>query len=144
MLRQFHTRDAMLSSLGTLVAGRFDDDPKEILDHLEQIGWHFEGDIGITFPVVDREPMLAVTDADCAELPEPICRALKPNLETMLRAAANGDLCIMECQLKSTGETVAAICAASRDEDEVTMTPFGVMLCGNTYEMLTPPEECQQ
>lgn len=138
-LRAFNTREAMLASLGGNVAELFNDCPKEVLDHLEQRGWHFEGDIGITFPEVDTDALLAVTQPDCVELEEPICMALQPNLSTLISAAKNGDLCLMECHLKSTGEQVAAICAAGGSPEETVFTPFGVMLCGNPYEMLIPP-----
>ena len=62
------------------------------------------------------------------------------NLDTLIRAANNGDLCLMECRWRATGEKVAAVCAASRDADgSVIFTPLAVMMNGNPYDMLLPP-----
>jgi hypothetical protein len=88
--------------------------------------------------------MNAVTDASTTKAMKRksfrLCRALASNLDTLITAAKNGDLCLVECKLISTGETVAAICAAHQGDDgTVEVTPFGVMLAGNPYEMLTPP-----
>ena len=68
------------------------------------------------------------------------CAAHKENLKTLERAFEDGSVCLMEVTLKSTGERVAAICAASRTgDDEVSFTPFAIMLNGNPCELLEPP-----
>ena len=48
-------------------------------------------------------------------------------------------MALLECQLKSTGETVAVITAVNRDDEEYGFVPFAVMLNGNPYDMLNPP-----
>jgi hypothetical protein len=60
----------------------------------------------------------------------------KRNLQTILKAANAGDLGLVECQLVSTGERVAVLCAKTEDSQVV---PFAILLNGNPYELLTPP-----
>lgn len=78
-------------------------------------------------------------------LTQPGCAVERPakahaaNLKAILRAAGCGALGLLECQLKATGEKVAVLTAFGREGDEVTMTPFAVLLNGNPYEMLNPP-----
>lgn len=79
-------------------------------------------------------------------LTQPGCEVDKPaqahaaNLRTIYKAARNRDLALMECQLKTTGEKVAVLCAVQFDGTEYQMTPCAVMLNGNPYEMLNPPD----
>jgi hypothetical protein len=99
-----------------------------------------EEELGLEFKKSPDTPqILAVTQRDCLDLKETMCRALAPNFETLKRAAAAGDLALLECRLVATGETVAAIVAVSTDGEGGSFTPFAVMLCGNPYEMLEPP-----
>jgi hypothetical protein len=66
-------------------------------------------------------------------------RQHKPNFETLQHAFANGDIALMEYQLKTTGEAVAVIVAVNRDGDEFGFVPFAMMFDGNPYELLNPP-----
>ncbi len=66
-------------------------------------------------------------------------RQHKPNFETLQEAFANGDVALMECQLKATGQPVAVIVAVTRDGDEFGFVPFAMMFDGNPYEQLNPP-----
>ena len=73
----------------------------------------------------------------------------KTNFQTLQDAFANGDVALMECQLTATGEEVAVICAANRQENGgVEFAPFAMLFNGNPYEMLNPPKPdggfCQQ
>ena len=62
------------------------------------------------------------------------------NLKTIIRAAEAGALGLMECEFKATGEKVAVLCAFTPDDKGmINMTPFAVLLNGNPYEMLNPP-----
>jgi hypothetical protein len=64
----------------------------------------------------------------------------KANFDTLQQAFRNGDVALMECQLSATGEPVAVVCAANRQEDgSVEFAPFAMMFAGNPYEMLNPP-----
>lgn len=68
------------------------------------------------------------------------CVGNKESLRTLKRALEDGSVCLMEVTLKATGERVAAICAASQTgDDEMSFTPFAIMLNGNPYELLEPP-----
>ena len=65
----------------------------------------------------------------------------RQNFETLQHAFAAGDVALMECQLAGTGEEVAVVCAASRQEDgSVEFAPFAMLFNGNPYEMLNPPK----
>jgi hypothetical protein len=65
----------------------------------------------------------------------------KSNLKTIIRAAKEGDLCLMAATEKDTGRRVDLLCAASYDRasGEVVMTPMAQMFMGNPYEMFDPP-----
>ena len=67
-------------------------------------------------------------------------RQHKPNFETLKEAFANGDVALMECQLKSTGEAVAVVVALNQDGEDFSFVPFAIMFNGNPYELLNPPD----
>ena len=63
------------------------------------------------------------------------------NFDALRQAFANGDAALMECQLATTGEPVAVVCAANRQEDGgVEYAPFAMLFDGNPYELLNPPD----
>lgn len=64
----------------------------------------------------------------------------RPNFDTLQSAFQNGDVALLECELKSTGESVAVIVAVNRDSEEFGFVPFAMMFNGNPYEMLNPPD----
>jgi hypothetical protein len=64
----------------------------------------------------------------------------RPNFDTLQSAFQNGDVALLECQLKSTGESVAVIVAVNRDGEEFSFAPFAMMFNGDPYEMLNPPD----
>lgn len=67
-------------------------------------------------------------------------KAHSANLKTIILAAKVGALGLMECEFKATGEKVAVLCVFSEDDNkQIHMTPFAVLLNGNPYEMLNPP-----
>ena len=63
------------------------------------------------------------------------------NFQTLLRAAENGDLALMECADALTGETRYVICAGGREGSDFLFTPFGHLADGNPYEAYVPPSE---
>ncbi|WP_433947427.1 DUF6117 family protein [Brevundimonas diminuta] len=63
----------------------------------------------------------------------------RSNFETLLRAAADGNLALMECADSATGQTRYVICAVGRDDDAYVFTPFGHLADGDPYEAYTPP-----
>ena len=63
------------------------------------------------------------------------------NFQTLLRAAENGDLALMECADALTGEPRYVICAVGREGSDFLFTPFGHLADGNPYEAYVPPTE---
>jgi hypothetical protein len=65
----------------------------------------------------------------------------KANFDTLQQAFRNGDVAMMECELVATGEPVAVVCAANRQEDgSVEFAPFAMLFNDNPYELLSPPK----
>ncbi len=65
---------------------------------------------------------------------------VRTNFDTLLRAAANGDLALMDCTDALTGEPRYVLCAVGRAGEEFVFTPFGHLAPGNPYEAYIPPE----
>jgi hypothetical protein len=63
----------------------------------------------------------------------------RTNFETLLRAAAAGDLALLECADAVTGEPRYVLCAVASDGVEYLMTPFGHFAPGNPFEADVPP-----
>ena len=63
----------------------------------------------------------------------------RENFESLLRAAADGNLALLECADTATGETRYVICAVGRDDGDYVFTPFGHLADGDPYEAYTPP-----
>jgi hypothetical protein len=75
-----------------------------------------------------------------------IPEVIKTNFQTLEKAFENGDIGLLECLNRNSGEPAYAICAinilrqADR-EPEIEMVPFGLMFNHNPYEMLIPPTD---
>lgn len=65
---------------------------------------------------------------------------LRQNLETIIRAAENGQLAVLECTEKATGKTVSVLVAIHLDGQEYVITPFAKMFDGNPYDEVNPPD----
>lgn len=65
--------------------------------------------------------------------------AYKRNFQTLLRAAEQGDLALMECADAATGAPRYVICAVGRADGDYVMTPFGHLHDGNPFEAYVPP-----
>jgi hypothetical protein len=63
----------------------------------------------------------------------------RANFNRLLRAAAAGDLALLECDHAVTGEPRYVLCAIARDGAEYTITPFSHLTPGNPYEAYKPP-----
>jgi hypothetical protein len=61
------------------------------------------------------------------------------NFQTLLRAAEQGDLALLECRDAQTGEPRYVLCAVDRDESEYLLTPFGHLHDGNPFDAYLPP-----
>ena len=66
---------------------------------------------------------------------------ISTNFDTLLRAASNGNLALMECTDAITGEPRYVICAVGREGTEYLFTPFGHLADGNPYDAYLPPAE---
>jgi len=62
------------------------------------------------------------------------------NFQTLLRAAGDGNLALMECLDGITGSPRYVICAVGRDNGDYVFTPFGHLADGNPYEAYLPPD----
>ena len=65
---------------------------------------------------------------------------IRDNFQTLMRAAENGDLALMECADAESGAPRYVICAVGRNGGEYLFTPFGHLAEGNPYEAYQPPE----
>jgi hypothetical protein len=63
------------------------------------------------------------------------------NFQTLLRAASNDDLALMECLDAETRELRYVLCAVGRDGDDFVFTPFGHLAPGNPFEAYLPPAD---
>lgn len=64
----------------------------------------------------------------------------RANFNTLLRAAADGKLALMECADNATGEVRYVICAVGRESGGgYLITPFGHLADGNPYDAYLPP-----
>lgn len=65
---------------------------------------------------------------------------VRRNFRTLLRAAADGNLALMECADTRTGEIRHVLCAVGRDGDAYVLTPFGHLAEGDPYDLYRPPD----
>jgi hypothetical protein len=63
----------------------------------------------------------------------------RTNFNTLLRAAANGDLALVECADAVTSEPRYVIAAIAWDGAQFSITPFGHLAPDNPYEAYKPP-----
>ena len=63
------------------------------------------------------------------------------NFQTLLRAALNGDLALVQCKDALTGEyrAVIAIVTFNKENEEYEIIPFGHLATGNPYEQYVAP-----
>ncbi|WP_017670777.1 DUF6117 family protein [Blastomonas sp. AAP53] len=65
---------------------------------------------------------------------------IRTNFATLVRAAREGDLALMECTATGTGEPRYVLCAVGRTDTAYMMTPFGHLAPGNPFEDYLPPD----
>jgi hypothetical protein len=65
----------------------------------------------------------------------------RANFQTLLCAAAEGNLALMECTDAVTGEPRYVICAVGRDGASFVFTPFGDLADGNPFDVYLPPSD---
>ncbi|MEN2990925.1 DUF6117 family protein [Tistrella sp. BH-R2-4] len=64
----------------------------------------------------------------------------RANFQTLLRAAADGNLALLECTDAATGAPRYVVCAVGRNGEDFLFTPFGHLAEGNPYDAYIPPE----
>jgi hypothetical protein len=64
----------------------------------------------------------------------------RTNFHTMLKAAGNGDLALMECQDNASKKKVYVVCMVGRENGQYIFTPVAKMFDGNPYEEVNPPD----
>jgi hypothetical protein len=64
----------------------------------------------------------------------------RANFETLLRAAGNGNLALMECADATSGQPRYVLCAVGGDGTDYVFTPFGHLADGNPYDAYLPPD----
>jgi len=69
-------------------------------------------------------------------IPEPYRR----NFDTLLRAAVDGNLALLECRDAVSGVPRYVLCAVGHDGGAFLMTPFGHLHDGNPYDAYLPPD----
>lgn len=63
----------------------------------------------------------------------------KQNFQTLLRAAQDGRLALLDCRRRSDGKSVACVCAVGQEGELAVFTPFAVMVEDNPFELFDPP-----
>jgi len=61
------------------------------------------------------------------------------NFNTLMKAAREGDLALLECQDAKTKEYVATICFVNQQNNEFEFVPVARMFFGNPYKCVIPP-----
>lgn len=64
---------------------------------------------------------------------------LRNNFDTLLRAAHDGNLALLECADAATGEPRYVICAVGRCDSDFLFTPFGHLAPDDPYQAYLPP-----
>lgn len=64
----------------------------------------------------------------------------RTNFNTLLRAADDGNLALMECLDANTHELRYVLCAVGRKDGDFIFTPFGHLAAGNPYYAYLPPD----
>jgi hypothetical protein len=64
----------------------------------------------------------------------------RTNFQTLLRAAQDGNLALMECLDAGTREPRFFLCAVGREDGDYVFMPFGHLADGNPYNAYLPPD----
>ncbi len=75
-----------------------------------------------------------------ADAPKTVVQGHSVNLQTIIKAAKNGDLALMECKRVKDGKIVAVLCCVERQGKEYIFAPMAEMFEDNPYEQWLPPD----
>lgn len=65
----------------------------------------------------------------------------KLNLDTIIRAATNGDLAVIRACRRADGQDVTLLAAIHWDGEEYAVTPLAELFDGNPYDLYEDPTE---
>lgn len=68
----------------------------------------------------------------------------RSNFDTLLRAASDGNLALMECADAVSGARRYVLCAVGRDGEDYVFTPFGHLADGNPYDAYLRPDPSKE
>lgn len=69
-----------------------------------------------------------------------LSKTASKNFDTLLLAAENGDLALVEVRERATGKVREAVCAIGFDGEQYAITPFAILIDGNPFELYDPPD----
>jgi len=70
----------------------------------------------------------------------PISQGARKNFNTLLLAASNSDLCLVQCSKADTGEPIAVICAINKHSNGIIeFIPLAKQFDGSPYDEINPP-----
>ena len=84
-------------------------------------------------------PHAAAAGRMTGDAPCPFPTPIFANFGTLLCAAEQGDLALVECLDAMTGEARYVLCAVGREGRDYLLTPFGHLHDGNPFEAYVPP-----
>lgn len=64
----------------------------------------------------------------------------RANFDTISRAFSDGNAALVEVKRISDGTVVSAICAIGWEDGDYTITPFAILVDGNPFDLLLPPD----
>lgn len=69
-----------------------------------------------------------------------ISKGAKANFTTIQKAVKAGDVALLECTDKHTGELINVLCAVNFQGGEYHMVPLAKLFTGNPYDEVLPPQ----
>ena len=64
----------------------------------------------------------------------------KHNFDTLGQAFTAGDVALMECHFKKSGDRIPVVCIAIAREHDYTFVPVALLVTFDPFENLIPPE----
>lgn len=69
-----------------------------------------------------------------------ISRKAKLTFNTIIEAADEHRLCLVECEDRKTGKKVHVLCESWTEDGAVQLNPLGKLFSGNPFNEVTPPD----
>lgn len=68
-----------------------------------------------------------------------LTKKAKITFGTILEAAHEHRLCLVECEDRATGKKVSVICESWQENGQVVFNPLGKLFSGSPFNEVTPP-----